>query len=111
MNNYKNVYIEGIKVSKPYFYVRNSLLHVKGNFDKCIELSQDEFENLKDLLNHFSYGAEEKQAVLYSFWQFCEKELGKPVIQDGLREIERRIRKQVKQDALSAVDKRLGKDK
>lgn len=92
MGNYKNVYIEGVKVSKPYFYVRNGLLHVKGNFDKCIELSQAEEQNLKDRLNNASYGAEEKQDVLYEFWQLCEKELGKPVIQDGLREIERRIK-------------------
>lgn len=92
MGNYKSVFVEGVKVSKPYFYVRNSLLHVKGNFDKCIELSQTEVERLKALLNQASYGSEEKQAILYSFWQFCEKELKKPVIQDGLSEIEKRIK-------------------
>lgn len=89
---YKNVYIEGVKVSKPYFYVRNGLLHVKGNFDKCIELSQTEVKSLKEALQAASYGSEEKQAVLYSFWNFCEIELKKPVIQDGLSEIERRIK-------------------
>ena len=87
---YKNVYIDGVKVSKPYFYVRNGLLHVKGNFDKCMELSQSEVKRLKDILQS-SYG-EEKQDILYSFWQFCEKELKKPVIQDGLSEIEKRIK-------------------
>lgn len=92
MGNYRNVYVEGVKVSKPYFYVRNGLLHVKGNFDKCIELSQAEVQNLKDRLNSCSYGAEEKQEVLYAFWQFCEKELKKTVIRDGLLEIERRIK-------------------
>lgn len=92
MGNYKNVYIDGVKVSKPYFYLRNGLLHVKGNFDKCIELSQAEVQNLKDRLNNASYGAEEKQDVLYEFWQLCERELKKPVIQDGLSEIERRIK-------------------
>lgn len=92
MGNYKNVYIEGIKVSKPYFYLRNGLLHVKGNFDKCIELSPTEVKRLKDVLSSASYGAKEKQEVLYSFWQFLEKGIGKPVIQDGLSEIERRIK-------------------
>lgn len=92
MGNYKKVYIEGIKVSKPYFYYRNGLLHVKGNFDKCIELSPSEAESLKDKLASASYGAEEKQDILYAFWQFLEKGLGKPVIQDGLSEIERRIK-------------------
>lgn len=92
MGNYKNVYIEGIKVSKPYFYLRNGLLHVKGNFDKCIELSPSEAERLKDKLSSASYGAEEKQDILYNFWQFCERELKKPVIQNGLSEIERRIK-------------------
>lgn len=92
MGNYKNVYIEGVKVAKPYFYVRNGLLHVKGNFDKCMELSPAEVTRLKDLLQSESYGSEEKQDILYSFWKFCEKELKKPVIQDGLSEIERRIK-------------------
>lgn len=92
MGNYKNVYIEGVKVSKPYFYVRNGLLHVKGNFDKCMELSQSEVKRLKDMLQEAYYGSEEKQDILYSFWQFCEKELKKPVIQDGLSEIEKRIK-------------------
>ena len=90
--NYKNVYIEGIKVSKPYFAVRNGLLHVKGNFDKCIELSESEVKRLKDMLQSASYGSEEKQNILYSFWQFCERELQKPIIQDGLSEIEKRIK-------------------
>lgn len=92
MNNYKNVYIDGIKVSKPYFYVRNGLLHVKGNFDKCMELSQSEVKMLKDWLQTASYESEEKQEILYNFWQFCERELKKPVIQDGLSEIEKRIK-------------------
>lgn len=92
MGNYKNVYIEGVKVSKPYFYLRNGLLHVKGNLDKCIELSPAEVKRLKDMLLSASYGAEEKQEVLYAFWQFCERELKKPVIQDGLSEIEKRIK-------------------
>ena len=92
MGNYKNVYIDGVKVSKPYFYLRNGLLHVKGNFDKCIELSPAEVKRLKDMLLSASYGSEEKQDILYNFWQFCERELKKPVIQDGLTEIERRIK-------------------
>lgn len=92
MGNYKNVYIEGVKVSKPYFYLRNGLLHVKGNFDKCIELSPSEVKKLKDFLSSASYGPEEKQDILYAFWQFCEKGLKKTVIQDGLSEIERRIK-------------------
>ena len=61
MGNYKNVYIDGLKVSKPYFYVRNGLLHVKGNFDKCMELSQSDVKRLKDMLQAASYRSEEKE--------------------------------------------------
>lgn len=92
MSNYKNVYIDDVKVSKPYFYMRNGLIHVKGNFDKCIELSTAEVKILKDMLQSTSYGSEEKQDILYFFWQFCEKELKKPIIQDGLSLIEKRIK-------------------
>lgn len=58
-----------------------------------MELLKDKAERLKAALSSSTYGAENKQEILYSFWQFCEKELRKPVIQDdGLSLIEKRIK-------------------
>ena len=47
-----------------------------------MELLKDKAERLKAALSSSTYGTENKQEILYSFWQFCEKELRKPVIQE-----------------------------
>lgn len=82
--NYRT-YVEGELAIKPYFYLRNGRLHIRYNVDRAIELSDAEVERLKkDLTTKPSY----KQAILAKAWYFFEKIVCKPIIHDGLTEME-----------------------
>lgn len=88
-NNFADnrTYIEGELAIKPYYYFRNRHLHIRYNVDRAIELSEDEALKLKnDITENPSY----KQSILAKAWSFFEKTVGKPIIHDGLREIEKK---------------------
>lgn len=83
-------YICGETSIKPYYYIRNGLLHVRYTVDRCMELSPSEIERIKaDITAHPS----DKQKILSSFWSFLEKTVGRAVIFDGIKEAEKRIKK------------------
>lgn len=88
-NNFADnrTYIEGELAIKPYYYFRNGHLHVRYNVDRAIELSEAEALKLK---NDMTANPADKQFVLAEAWSFFEKTVGKPILHDGLREIEKK---------------------
>ena len=72
---------------KPYAYLRNGLLHVRYTVDRCMELSPTEVAKLK-----VDMASGDKQDVLLKAWNFFETCVGKPIIQDGIAEIDRRMK-------------------
>lgn len=82
-------YINGETAIKPYYYFRNGMLHVRYNVDRCIELSPSESAKLKVDLTSSGKG---KQEVLAEAWNFFTTCVDKPVITDGIAEIEKRMK-------------------
>ena len=82
-------YINGETAIKPYYYFRNGLLHVRYNVDRCIELTPSEVAKLKvDLTS----SGRDKQEVLADAWNFFTTCVEKPIIKDGVAELEKRIK-------------------
>ena len=81
------VYVEGELAIKPYYYFRNRYLHIRYNVDRVIKLSETESAKLK---LEMTANPADKQSVLAEAWSFFEKTVGKPVIHDGLKEIEKK---------------------
>lgn len=81
------VYVEGELAIKPYYYFRNGYLHIRYNVDRVIKLSETEAAKLK---LEMTANPADKQSVLAEAWSFFEKTVGKPVIHDGLKEIEKK---------------------
>lgn len=83
------IHVCGETAIKPYFYLRNGLLHVRYTVDRCVELSSTETAKLKvDMTANPS----DKQTVLSKAWNFFAECVGKPVIMDGVAEMEKRIK-------------------
>lgn len=81
-------YINGETAIKPYYYFRNGLLHVRYNVDRCVELSSAEQIKLKmELTTNY-----DKQEVLAKTWNFLTECVGKPIITDGIAEIEKHMK-------------------
>jgi len=73
---------------KPYYYYRNGLLHIRYNVDRCVELSEAEKSGLLVTLA----STYDKQTALAKAWNFFTTCVKKPIIRDGIAEIERRIK-------------------
>ena len=82
------VYVEGELAIKPYYYFRNGYLHIRYNVDRVIKLSETESAKLK---LEMTANPADKQSVLAKAWNFFEKTVCKPVIHDGLKEIEKNV--------------------
>jgi hypothetical protein len=74
---------------KPYFYLRNSLLHVRYCVDRVVELSEAEEAKIKDEISLEPYN---KQKILKDNWNFLTKMVGKSILEDGIAEVNRRIK-------------------
>lgn len=85
----QKIVINGETAIKPYFYIRNGLLHVRYTVDRCIELSFSERERIKAKVTE-NPGC--KQEILLNEWSFQTECVGKPVIFDGIAEIDKRIK-------------------
>lgn len=81
MNN-GNTIINGEVVIKPYYYMRNGLLHVRYTVDRVVELSKAEEETLK---KEVTAHPERKQEVLSKHWNLLTEMIGKPILSDGVR--------------------------
>lgn len=85
----KRTYINGEIAIKPYYYLRNGLLHVRYTVDRCVELSSTEVAKLKVDL---TANPADKQEVLARAWNFFTVTVGKAIIMDGIAELEKRIK-------------------
>lgn len=82
-------YINGETAVKPYFFLRNGLLHVRYTVDRCLRLSATEVSKLKaDLMA----SPADKQDILKKAWNFFACAVGREIIMDGIAELERRIK-------------------
>lgn len=74
--------INGETAIKPYYYLRNGLLHIRYTVDRCVELSKEESTKVKvDLTACPS----DKQDVLAKAWSFYTNCVGKTIINDGIK--------------------------
>lgn len=92
MKNVNDEYIRknvnGETAIKPYWYLRNGLLHIRYSVDRCIKLSPSEEAEIKRKL---SERPSEKQSILEDKWDFLTECVGKEIINDGIAEIERKF--------------------
>lgn len=82
-------YINGETAIKPYYYLRNGLLHVRYTVDRCIKLSDAETAKIKVDMTASPY---DKQAILSKAWNFLTNAVGKTIINDGIAELEKTIK-------------------
>ena len=73
---------------KPYYYFRNGYLHIRYNVDRCIKLSDTEATGVKVTLA----STYDKQTALAKAWNFFSTCLKRPIIRDGIAEVERCIK-------------------
>lgn len=83
-------YINNELAIKPYYYIRNGLLHVRYNVDRAIELSASEAAEIKIKLTE---NPALKQEILENMWNFFEKTVQKAIIQEGIKAGEDRTEK------------------
>lgn len=82
-------HICGETAIKPYYYMRNGLLHVRYTVDRCVELTPSEVAKLKV---DITANPENKQTILENMWNFLTLSVERKIIQDGIAEMERRIK-------------------
>lgn len=82
-------YINGEIAIKPYYYYRCGSLHVRYTVDRCINLSPSEAAQLKCEL---TANSQDKQSILSKTWNLFAEIIKRPVIQDGIAEVERRLK-------------------
>lgn len=85
--NYPRTEIAGETAIKPYYYIRNNLIHVRYNVDRAIELSNTESAKVKVDL---TLDPAHKQEILAKAWNLFEVMVKKPVIKDGIKESEKK---------------------
>lgn len=85
----QKIMINGETAIKPYCYLRNGLLHVRYTVDRCIELSSSEIERIKAKITE---NPGSKQEILLNEWNFQTECVGKPVVFDGIAEVDNRIK-------------------
>lgn len=82
-------HICGETAIKPYYYMRNGLLHVRYTVDRCVELTPSEVAKLKV---DITANPEKKQTILEEMWNFLTLSVERKIINDGIAELERRIK-------------------
>lgn len=82
-------HICGETAIKPYYYMRNGLLHVRYTVDRCVELTPSEVAKLKV---DITANPEKKQTILEEMWNFLTLSVERKIIHDGIAEMERRIK-------------------
>ena len=90
----KSTIINGEVVIKPYYYLRNGLLHVRFTVDRCIKLSSDEEARIKAQLEG---KPEQKQNILGKEWNLLTQFVGKAILNDGVMEGDKRTKEMTKE--------------
>ena len=85
----KPVTINGETAIKPYFYLRNGYIHARYTVDRCMKLSPSEVRVLKEKITQ---DPAHKQDTLIASWKFYSDCVGKEVIMDGIKELEKNIK-------------------
>ena len=80
--------INGDIAIKPYYYLRNGLLHVRHTVDRAVNLSKDEETRVKEELTE---APAQKQQILGREWNLQTVMNEKPVIMDGIKAAEERM--------------------
>lgn len=86
-------HINGETAIKPYYYLRCGVLHVRYTVDRAIELSPAEVAKLK-----VDMTTGDKQEVLGKTWNFFEYTVEKPIIEDGIAYVDKRLKGAEKND-------------
>lgn len=89
-----NTIINGEVAIKPYYYLRNGLLHVRFTVDKCVKLSTDEEARIKAQLEG---KPEQKQDILGKEWNLLTQFAGKAILNDGVLEGDKRTKEMTKE--------------
>ena len=76
-----NTIINGETAIKPYYYMRNGVLHARYTVDRAVELSESEEKELKDKITLEPYN---KQDILAKSWNLLTVYVGKPIKLLGL---------------------------
>ena len=80
--------INGDVAIKPYYYMRNGLLHTRYTVDRCIELSKDEEYRIKE---EITSTPQNKQSILAKYWNLLTVMVKKTIIFDGIKKGDERI--------------------
>ena len=80
--------INGDIAVKPYYYMRNGLLHVRHTVDRAVNLSKDEVTRIKEELTE---APAQKQQILGREWNLQTVMNEKPIIMDGIKAAEDRM--------------------
>ena len=80
--------INGDIAVKPYYYLRNGLLHVRYTVDRAVNLSKDEETRVKEELTE---APAQKQQILGREWNLQTVMNEKPIIMDGIKAAEERM--------------------
>lgn len=82
-------HICGETAIKPYYYMRNGLIHVRYTVDRCVELTPSEVAKLKV---DITANPDKKQTILEEMWNLLTVSVERKIIHDGIAEMERRIK-------------------
>ena len=89
----RRTHINGELAIKPYYYLRCGVLHARYTVDRAIELTSTEVAKLK-----VDMATGDKQEVLGKTWNFFEYTVGKPIIEDGIAYVDKRLKGAEKND-------------
>ena len=89
-----NTIINGEIAIKPYYYLRNGLLHVRFTVDRCVKLSTYEEARIKAQLEG---KPEQKQNILGKEWNLLTQFAGKAILNDGVMEGDKRTKEMTKE--------------
>lgn len=89
-------HINGETAIKPYYYFRCGALHARYTVDRVIELTPAESAKLKVDMTTVNKG--EKQEILGKTWNMLEHYVERPIIQDGIAYVDRKLKGAEKND-------------
>lgn len=84
-----NTIINGETAIKPYYYMRNGVLHARYTVDRAVELSESEEKEIKERITLAPYN---KQDILSKSWNLLTVYVGKPIIFDGIKAGEEKMK-------------------
>lgn len=84
-----NTIINGETAIKPYYYMRNGVLHARYTVDRAVELSESEEKEIKEKITLEPYN---KQEIFSKQWNLLTVYVGKPILFDGIKAGEEKMK-------------------